>query len=175
MKKYLFLFFFFAQFFSDTVNSQTLAYEYDALGRLVQVEDGVNGNRIYDYDAAGNRKSLTRPIAKAPVISPGGGSFNNFQTITLSTQTAGAEIYYTLNNTVPTTSSPRYTGPFLLSSSATIRAIAIKFGFINSTESTANFSYTVTTPTISPNGGSWPSPTTVTLATATSGASITTP
>lgn len=35
--------------------SNTLKYTYDALGRLTFVEDAVNGNRDYDYDAAGNR------------------------------------------------------------------------------------------------------------------------
>jgi YD repeat-containing protein len=33
----------------------TLWYTYDALGRLTFVEDPANGNRDYDYDAAGNR------------------------------------------------------------------------------------------------------------------------
>lgn len=39
------------------VNSgaSVLEYHYDALGRLTFVEDAVNGNRDYDYDAAGNR------------------------------------------------------------------------------------------------------------------------
>lgn len=35
--------------------SDTLKYTYDALGRLTFVEDPANGNRDYDYDAAGNR------------------------------------------------------------------------------------------------------------------------
>lgn len=34
---------------------QQLDYTYDDLGRLTFVEDRVNGNRDYDYDAAGNR------------------------------------------------------------------------------------------------------------------------
>ncbi len=35
--------------------AKTTNYKYDALGRLTYVEDSVNGNRDYDYDAAGNR------------------------------------------------------------------------------------------------------------------------
>ena len=30
-------------------------FEYDALGRLVEVIDDINGDRVYTYDAAGNR------------------------------------------------------------------------------------------------------------------------
>ncbi len=35
-------------------------YEYDALGRLVKVNDPLNGNRNYHYDAAGNRTSVQK-------------------------------------------------------------------------------------------------------------------
>lgn len=37
---------------------QSIKYKYDELGRLTFVEDNVNGNRDYDYDAAGNRTAL---------------------------------------------------------------------------------------------------------------------
>jgi YD repeat-containing protein len=35
-----------------------LEYQYDALGRLIKVTDPTNGNRDYDYDAAGNRTKV---------------------------------------------------------------------------------------------------------------------
>ena len=173
MKKYILLLLVFqALCFPGTVFSQEIKYQYDALGRVVQVEDYVNGNRAYDYDPAGNRKSLTRPVAVAPVISPVGGNYNNFQTITLSTQTQGATIYYTLNGTAPAASSLRYTSPFQLTSGATLRAIAIKPGFINSPESTSSFSFTVSKPIISPGGGTWSNTFSISLTTATTGADI---
>ncbi|OBP13697.1 hypothetical protein A5320_17405 [Rheinheimera sp. SA_1] len=34
---------------------KVVIYKYDALGRLTEVTDSINGNRIYGYDAAGNR------------------------------------------------------------------------------------------------------------------------
>ncbi len=43
------------------VSAQTVKYTYDALGRVRVVEDGVNGNRGYDYDAAGNRINVSGP------------------------------------------------------------------------------------------------------------------
>ncbi len=54
---------------------------YDALGRLTFVEDSQNGNRDFDYDAAGNRTSVTIGTANdaanelgppAPPVKPTG-------------------------------------------------------------------------------------------------------
>jgi YD repeat-containing protein len=36
-----------------------LIYHYDALGRVICVEDATNGDRDYDYDDAGNRSQVT--------------------------------------------------------------------------------------------------------------------
>lgn len=48
-----FLFLFFTSF--AYAQTKTTKYTYDALGRLTYVQDGVNGNRDYDYDKVGNR------------------------------------------------------------------------------------------------------------------------
>lgn len=48
------------------VSAQTVKYTYDALGRVRVVEDGVNGNRSYDYDAAGNRINVSGPDFEPP-------------------------------------------------------------------------------------------------------------
>lgn len=38
-------------------NSETITYSYDELGRLIKVDNG-NKQQDYDYDDAGNRKSV---------------------------------------------------------------------------------------------------------------------
>ena len=43
---------------ADIAATQTIDYTYDVLGRVTFVNDSVNGNRDYDYDAAGNRKRV---------------------------------------------------------------------------------------------------------------------
>jgi YD repeat-containing protein len=50
--------------------SKVLGYEYDALGRLTFTKDSVNGNRDYDYDAAGNRLLVRTGVASDDAAEP---------------------------------------------------------------------------------------------------------
>lgn len=74
-----------------------------------------------------------------PVIAPAGGLFSTAQPATITCATSGATIYYTLDGSTPTTSSSVYSGPVLISSSATLKAIAMKSGAENSAVTSATF------------------------------------
>jgi YD repeat-containing protein len=50
--------------------AKTTRYKYDALGRLTFVEDSQNGNRDYDYDAAGNRRNVAAGTADDSASEP---------------------------------------------------------------------------------------------------------
>lgn len=83
--------------------------------------------------------TITNPSlpAAAPVITPGTGIYAGAQSVSISSATPGAVIYYTTNGNNPLLTSPNYftklyTGPFVVTSSATIRAIATATGFLNS-------------------------------------------
>ena len=62
----------------------------------------------------------------APTIS-GNMKFSHSSEVTIEAE-PGATIYYTTNNTEPTTMSPVYTGPFTITKSTNIWAIAEKVG-----------------------------------------------
>ena len=64
--------------------------------------------------------------AQTPVANPTGKTFQGSLSVTLSTATKNAKIFYTLDGTTPTESSSLYTGPITLSDSVTLKAIAVK-------------------------------------------------
>ncbi|OOM04931.1 TIM-barrel domain-containing protein [Clostridium acetobutylicum] len=60
-------------------------------------------------------------------VSPSlkGGSYAGSQTLTLTSSDAKATIYYTIDGTVPTVNSTKYTGPITIDSSKTIEFMAV--------------------------------------------------
>ena len=74
-----------------------------------------------------------------PIISPAGGAFTNSVLVTISNSTPAASIYYTLDGTTPTTNSILYTGPFVLTNSVLVQAIAAQPGAVNSAVAGASF------------------------------------
>ena len=59
--------------------------------------------------------------------------------VSLQSTNGGDDLYYTLDGSLPNTSSFLYAGPFNLTSNATVRANAFKTGFTNSVAATAQF------------------------------------
>ena len=81
-----------------------------------------------------------------PVFSPPGGTYNVAQTVTLSSSTAGATIYYTTDGTAPTTASKKYTAPFSVGASETIKAFATANGYTNSPVASSSYTLNLLTP-----------------------------
>jgi hypothetical protein len=79
------------------------------------------------------------PAADPPTFSPAPGTFTSAQTVRLSDTTSGATIYYTLDGTTPTTSSPVYTTPIAVSTTTTINALAAAPGLNVSTVASATY------------------------------------
>jgi len=75
----------------------------------------------------------------APTSLPDGGTFVSSQIVNLLCETVDAMIYYTLDGTMPTADSLLYTEAFTLTSTTTVRAIAIKPGIADSAVLTATF------------------------------------
>ncbi len=114
------------------------------------------------------------PDAAAPMISPDGGTFATSQNVTLSTTTASAAIYYTLDGSMPTPASTLYTDPITISVDTTVRAIASAPGYVQSAVSSATFTFTDQTPPVSflPAAGTYASAQQVTLSDTDSAAKI---
>ena len=83
--------------------------------------------------------TINTPTAAAPVFSPAGGTYTTAQTVTLTAATAGSTIYYTMDGSVPTTSSTKYTTPITVSASETLNAISVASGYANSAVSSAAY------------------------------------
>jgi outer membrane protein OmpA-like peptidoglycan-associated protein len=66
--------------------------------------------------------------AVAPAFDPVPGDFASAQSVTLSTPTPGASIYYTTDGSAPTTASSPYSGPIRVESATTLRAMAVAPG-----------------------------------------------
>lgn len=120
--------------------------------------------------------STLNTTVSVPVFSPAGGSYATKQTVTISDATPTASIFYTMNGTMPTTSSELYSGPIAVGTSETIQAIAVAADLSNSGVADASYTITnpqaATSPTFSLASGSYSSPQTVTIVDATAGSSI---
>lgn len=117
---------------------------------------------------------LDNLVVGSPKFSPAAGAYGPTQSVTLSSITPGAKIYYTTDGSTPTTSSTLYSGAISVSSTETIKAIASTDGTHNSSVVSATYTIdgAVATPTFSPVAGSYTGAQTVTISCSTSGASL---
>jgi len=111
-------------------------------------------------------------VVQAPTFSPGGGIYASAQSVSMTSATSGATINYTTDGSIPTeTHGTPYAGPISVSASTTLSAIAFENGSSDSAVAIAG--YTINTPpTYSPVAGTFPSAQTVSISSATSGATI---
>jgi hypothetical protein len=128
-------------------------------------------NWTYVSTATGGQQT-----AATPVISPTTGTFTSPQTVTITDATSGSTIFYTVDGSQPTTSSPQYAGSFAVNATTTVKAIATASNFLQSATATSvitiNAPSQTSTPLISPVTGTYSSPQTVNITDATSGSTI---
>ncbi len=84
------------------------------------------------------------PKVATPTFSVAEGTYTEAQSVEISCTTEGATIYYTIDGTTPDASSTAYSSAITISSTTTIRAIAVKADYDNS--EVAEVTYTITTP-----------------------------
>ncbi len=76
-----------------------------------------------------------------PTFTPAAGTYTSAQSVELNTTTAGATIYYTTDGTDPTTSSSVYSSAISVSTTTTIKAMAVKSGMDNSAVASATYNF----------------------------------
>ena len=84
---------------------------------------------MYYYYMMNQNKVGTVAAVKSNVAS---GDVVKGTAVTLTTETAGATIYYTTDGKTPTITSNVYTAPIVIDNTVTIKAIAVKAGMRNS-------------------------------------------
>ena len=78
-----------------------------------------------------------------PVFQLAAGEYYGTQSVEITCATTGAEIYYTLNGTDPTSASTKYTGAISIASTTTVKAIAVKGA---NSSAVVSATYTILTP-----------------------------
>ncbi|MEN9354397.1 MAG: hypothetical protein RL318_1722, partial [Fibrobacterota bacterium] len=112
----------------------------------------------------------------APVFDPPEAVYDTAKWVTIKSDTSNAVIYYTTNGSTPDSTSQRYTKPFVVAASQTIKAIAMKVGRPSSNVVSIEYAIRekgrVEAPQFTPNGGDFSAPASVEILSATDSAVI---
>jgi hypothetical protein len=89
--------------------------------------------------------TVNLPTAAPPTFSVSAGTYASPFSLTLTSSTPGAKVYYSVNDSSPTTQSNLYAGAIAVTGSETIYAFAVAPGASNSAVSSATYTITGTT------------------------------
>jgi hypothetical protein len=123
----------------ELYNSSQAAARDDASAAIKFTVATVANGKVYVGGASQVTVFGNGAWANPPLITPNGASFTNSVNVSLSTTTPGAQIYFTLDGSTPSSASTLYTAPFTVTSTTVVRTIAIKAGLFDSAISSAVF------------------------------------
>lgn len=135
---------------STSYNDYSLDFT-DNYSRFKLDVEGTNQIRLQSmsvtYTTSGAPEPPKETVA-TPVINPSTTTFNIGESVSVSitTETEGATIYYTTNGDEPTAESTVYLNPFEVTETTTVKAIAVKDGWNNS--EVVETTYTVIDPDV---------------------------
>jgi len=100
-----------------------------------------NKDRVSIWGICMTNYSSSTPTVAIPVITPTPGNYIAAQSVSMTCGTAGASIYYTTDGSEPTEASTKYTVPFSVSSTTTVKAKAFLTGYDPSVTATATYTF----------------------------------
>ncbi len=154
-----------------TVFPRTLTLTRTTLLTVVAIKDGYTAST----PVSGMYTIAALPIVAKPVCAPVAGAYPGSVTATITCATAGADLRYTTNGADPTSASTKYTAPFKLTASGTVKVKGSRAGMTDSAITSAAYVITpavVASPVISVPGGILHVATLVKITCATPGAII---
>jgi hypothetical protein len=148
----------------STEYESAISIEKTTTLKAIAIKDGMADSNVFS--------TTYTFIAVTPTASVGAGNYTETQSVTLSTTTPEAKIYYTTNGNQPTADSEEYESAISIDKTTTLKAIAIKEGMTNSTVFTAVYTFFAVTPIASVDAGTYTETKSVTLSTTTPDAKI---
>ena len=127
---------------------------------------------MYTAHKAGGTITPPPESAANPVITPSGGTFDSSQSVTISTTTPSAIIYYTVDGSVPAISDSVYSSPITVTSSKTIKAITYAPGINPSGVTTSVLTIATSPPVFNPRPGGFTTMQSITLGSTTADAKV---
>ena len=109
------------------------------IGKAIDTSKNLTSLKTTSFGVLSNKslEQLNSLLAFTPVIS-----FNeDTATVTITCETVGSSIYYTLDGSTPSVSKTKYSAPFSVDKSCTIKAIGAKSGLNNSSVATLEVEY----------------------------------
>jgi len=146
----------------------------DSGGTLTVSANSTNQARAYRADLSPSpiATAIFHFVTAKPVFNPPSGALTNPSSISISSSTPDATIFYSTNGTA-TTNSSLYLGPIRLSPPGRFSAMAVKRGYSNSVVVSASYSFAQTPPpTFDPPSGPVTNGTAVSISITTPGVTV---
>ena len=146
--------------FSDPVSTLTPTFAANTTTTIIRPNDADWSNCYYKFvynvtvsgssnkfleftEAVFYKEGGSAPAVAAPTFSPAGGNYTSTQNVTISCETQGSTIYYTIDGSAPDNTSTQYNDAITVSETTTIKAIAYVG---NDASSVASATYTIMQP-----------------------------